>query len=131
MNHAKGKNKTAGEAMNQLEAAAEASSVFDVSPLVAAYEAMDWHERPADDYARTVQLALGIGAHMVARALALAGAKRYPNHAELKKMAYILAPPKVIASNLPPDPSARGNMAWLKKHWDDYWGKWVALCGGE
>jgi hypothetical protein len=121
----------AGEEMARLEAAAEASTVFDVAPFAAAYEAVRWSERPADDYARAVHLALGIGAHLIARNLALEGAKRYPSHAELQKMAYILAPPKVTVSTRPPDPSAKGNMAWLKKHWDEYRGRWVALRGGE
>jgi hypothetical protein len=121
----------AGEEMARLEAAAEASTVYDVSPFVAAYEAIDWGGRTADDYDHAIHLALGIGAGLVAQELAMEGAKRYPAHAELQKAAYILAPPKVTVSTRPPDPAAKGNMAWLKKHWDEYRGHWVALRGGQ
>src|SRR5687767_14474298 len=106
----------AGEAMDRLEAAAEASTVYDVAPFGAAYEAIEWNERTADDYARAIHLALGAGAgaHPIVRKLAMEGAERYPAHAELQKAAYILAPPKVISSTLPRDPSAKSDMAWLK-----------------
>jgi hypothetical protein len=96
------KELPAREEMAQLEAAAEASTVYDVAPFVAAYEAIDWEERTADDYARAIQLALsaGAGAHPITRKLAMEGSERYPDHAELQKAAYILAPPKVILSTL-------------------------------
>ncbi len=110
---------------------AAASTPYDVSPFVTACEAVDWAGQPADVYAHAVRLALESGAHLMARNLALEGAERYPDHAELQKMAYILAPPKVTVSNRPPDPSIKGNMAWLKEHWDEYRGKWVALRSGE
>lgn len=121
----------AGEAMARLEVAAEASTVFDVSPFVAAYKATDWEERTADDYDRAIHLALSIGAGPIAQELAMDGVKRYPDHAELQKAAYILAPPKVISSTSPRDPSAKSDMAWLKQHWDEYRGKWVAVRHGE
>lgn len=121
----------AGEEMAHLEAAAEASSVYDVAPFVAAYEAIDWGERTAEDFDHALHLALGIGAGTIARDLAMEGAKRYPDYAELQKAAHILAPPRVISSTLPRDPSAKRDMAWLKQHWDEYRGKWVAVRNGE
>lgn len=125
------KETAAEEAMARLEAAAEASTPYDVAPFVRAYEAIDWEEQTADDFARAVRLALWVGAHLVARNLALEGARYYPQHIELKKMAHILAPPKATVSKGPPDPWVKGNMIWLKAHWDEYKGQWVALRGGQ
>jgi len=129
---AKGRQrKRPDTSMAVLRAAAEKSDVYDVSAFVRAYKSMDWDERSADDFTEAVRLALNIGAHLIARELAMTGVQHFPDHPELQKMAYILAPPKVTVADRPPDPSARGNMAWLKRHWDDYRGKWVALRGGE
>lgn len=119
------------DGMAMLEAAAERSSVYDVSPFVAAYEQMDWGERPAADFVYGVRLALKVGAHIIARKLALEGVERFPEDAELKKMARILGPPKVAVSNRPAEPGIGDNMAWLTAHWEEYKGKWVALRDGQ
>lgn len=95
------------------------------------YREIDWSERPAEDYVRAVYLALNSGAHLVARNLAMQGAERYPADAELQKMAYVLAPPKVTVSKLPPKPGIRADRDWLQANWDTYKGKWVALRNGE
>jgi hypothetical protein len=119
------------DGMAALEAAAERSSVYDVSPFVTACEQVDWRERPAEAFVRGVRLALKVGAHIIARKLALEGAERFPEHAELKKMAHILGPPKVTVSNRPPEPVVGDNMAWLTAHWEEYKGQWVALRDGK
>ncbi|MEW5986556.1 MAG: hypothetical protein AB1791_07990 [Chloroflexota bacterium] len=119
------------EVMAQLEKAAAASDPYDVSAFVTAVKAVDWDSRPAADFVRAVYLALNAGAHLTARHLAMAGAARFPDHAELQKMAYILAPPKATVSKSGPHPENKGNMAWLKENWDTYRGRWVALRGGQ
>src|SRR5690606_2618637 len=78
-----------------------------------------------------VRLALKVGAHIIARKLALEGVERFPEDAELKKMARILGPPKVAVSNRPAEPGIGDNMAWLTAHWEEYKGKWVALRDGQ
>jgi hypothetical protein len=91
---------------------------------------IDWSKRPAVDFARAVRLALAAGAHLFARNLAARGAERYPDHAELKKMAYILAPPRVARTGLPSVPSLRANQDWLQTHGEEHRGQWVALRNG-
>ncbi len=56
--------------------------------------------RTPADYTSHITRALETGDPMSARQLALEGAKRYPDHAELQKFACILAPPpgKVVPS---------------------------------
>jgi hypothetical protein len=70
------------------------------------------------------------GAYVAARNLAVEGADRHPKHAELKKMAYILAPPKVVRSG-PADPGVKANWEWFKAHGGQYRGRWVALHNGD
>jgi hypothetical protein len=121
---------TPDELMARLAAAAAASNPYDVSPFVAACRRIEWQRRPASNYVDAIQLALSIGAHHTARQLALLGASRFPKESELKKMAQILAPP-IVAATSPADPSTQSDMGWLKAHWDEYKGQWVALREGQ
>jgi hypothetical protein len=84
-----------------------------------------------EDFIRDIQQALRKGEFTAARRLAVEGATRYPTHPELQKYAHILAPPRVIRSNVPPTSSVRANRDWLKAHRKDYEGHWVALRNGE
>jgi hypothetical protein len=49
----------------------------------------------------------------------------------MQKYARVLAPPRVLHSNLPPDPTIRANHAWLRGHRLAHRGQWVALRNGE
>ena len=115
------------DGMAGLKAAAHAG---DELAFLDARRAMDWNKRSAKDFSQAVRWALEAGAYRAATLLATEGAERFPQHAELAKMARILAPPKVIRSDLPPDPSIAANMDWLRAHRDEYRGQWVALRAG-
>ncbi len=115
------------EGLAMLEIAAEAG---DETAFVQAASAIDWSQRSAADFARTVRLALAAGAHLMARKLANQGHWLYADHEELAKMARILAPPRVVSANLPPDPSVRANLEWIRAHAAEYRGLWVALKEG-
>jgi hypothetical protein len=116
-----------GDGMAMLEVAAELS---DETAFAQAASEIDWSQRSADDFARAVRLALAAGAHLVARHLAAQGARLYPDHPELQKMAHTLAPPRVVKADLPPVPSVRANQDWLRSHAGEYKGQWVALQNG-
>lgn len=113
--------------MAELQAAADQGDDY---AFIRAMKAMDWTRRSADDYMRAVRLALAAGAYFQARHLSAEGTKRFPEHAELKKAAYVLAPPRVIGRG-PADPTIALDTAWLKQHRDEYRGKWVVLKRGE
>ena len=49
----------------------------------------------------------------------------------MQRYARVLAPARVIRSDLPPDPDAQADMTWLKINADVYRGQWVALQSGE
>ena len=114
--------------MAQLEYAAEAG---DERAFWVAVQAIDWSNRSPEDFMRAVRLALQAGAHLTARHIALDGAKRYPGHAELQKVARVLAPPKATRSSRPPDPTLKANRDWFVAHRAEYRGQWVAVKNGE
>ena len=114
--------------MTALELLAE---LRNESGFIQVAERIDWSQRPASDFTRGVRLALAAGAHLFARNLAALGAQRYPNHQELQVTSRVLAPPRVLRTDVPPDPSWRANRVWLSSHADEYRGQWVALQEGE
>jgi hypothetical protein len=119
------------EALADFEASLEiAAEIGDETAFVRAAEKIDWSQRPAIDFVRAVRLALAAGAHLLARNLATQGSRLYPQHLELRKMAHVLAPPRVVNADIPPIPSVRANQAWLRDHADEYKGQWVALREG-
>ncbi|MEI2688312.1 MAG: hypothetical protein V9H69_00805 [Anaerolineae bacterium] len=112
----------------RMEAAAEAG---DERGFAAAFKGIDWTRQTPDAIMRAVRLAITADAPLVARKLATEGAQRHPEHAELQKAARILAPPRVIRSDLPPNPGMAHNVRWLKEQGAPYRGSWVALREGQ
>ncbi len=92
---------------------------------------MDWRATTASDYVRAVRLALAAGAHLTARELATQGAERFAYDPELANMARVLAPPKTTAAGTAGRESMEPDRQWLRAHWQEYHGRWVALRGGE
>jgi len=114
--------------LQELETAAQDENAL---AFLSAQKQIDWSKQPPEHFVQAVRWALTAGAHLSACQLATLGAKQYPTHAELKKMAYILAPPKVTVSKHLPDPGIRANQEWLKSNWHQYHGRWIALRRGE
>jgi Arc/MetJ-type ribon-helix-helix transcriptional regulator len=84
-----------------------------------------------DDYLQALAVALRTGEFGRARQLALDGAARYPEHAELTKAARVLAPPTVTRAPHPHSANIPANRAWLKAYRHTYAGQWVALRDGH
>lgn len=120
--------KVSDQAMEALEAAALAKNEL---AFLAARRAIAWEQRPPEDFMRAVNLALMAGAFVAARNLAQEGTDHYPHHAELRKMAYVLAPPTVRVGEGPRTTTWKADREWLKTHWDAYRGQWVALLNGQ
>lgn len=120
--------ETPDRAMLWLEVTADEG---ELAAFVRLANAINWQQRSAEAFARAVQLALKVGAHLTARKLALTAAQRFPEHAELAKAARILAPPvaRVVASEQ--GANWTGNMEWLQAHRAEYEGRWVALRSGS
>jgi putative addiction module CopG family antidote len=87
--------------------------------------------RSADAVLRAISQSLATGEFCLARQLAMDGAKRYPHHGELQKYARVLAPPTVAHVGQIQTPSIRASRKWLRAHWQDYIGQWVAVRDGK
>ncbi|MGH2538585.1 MAG: hypothetical protein ACRDHL_14440 [Candidatus Promineifilaceae bacterium] len=114
--------------MAALEAAAEAG---DEHGFLGAYKSIEWRERPPQDFARAIRLAIQAGAHLIARHLAEQGTAQYAEDVELQQMSRTLAPPVVRRVERKPSTGWAADREWLKAHWDEYRGRWVALKDGQ
>mgnify|MGYP006272214089 CR=1 FL=1 len=63
--------------------------------------------------------------------IATEGLKHFPEHKELQKYAYILAPTKVTSVNRGGHPEIGADHEWMKKHRLEYRGRWVAIKNGQ
>ena len=84
-----------------------------------------------DDIVHAIRQALATGEFGCARQLAMDGATRYPAHQELQQCARVLAPPTVPRVGRTQTAAARANRAWLKAHWHEHIGQWVAVRDGQ
>ncbi len=113
----------------------EAAEAQDELAFVAAFRQVNWDGRPVEDFIKAIQIAFRAGAYMAARRISEEGAKRHPDDAVMQEYARVLAPPKVIANNVPADPVRTANILanhkWLLAHRAEYPGKWLALRNGE
>ena len=117
--------------MVQLELAAEMAAVNNLQPFLLIYRQIDWQTRSGDDFAQAARLALRVGAPLIARECALTGSQRFPDHAELQKIARLLSPPEARSVPGQGNTSWKANRAWFQQHWDAYRGHWVALRDGQ
>jgi len=85
----------------------------------------------AESFVALVEDALAHEQPQLAETYAQQGHRLYPEHARLAKLAWVLAPARTVATNLPPDPTVGLNLAWLKAHRAEYVGQWVAVKAGE
>ncbi len=111
-----------------LEMAAEAG---DEQDFVEAAASLEWEQFAAVDIAYAVRLALKAGAHVCARNLALRGARLFPEDGELRRMACVLAPPRVTRRGSAPNETLKQNREWLEQHRAEYPSRWVAVRRGQ
>jgi hypothetical protein len=103
----------------------------DLHSFLAAERIVNWGKRSSAELAKATQYALSLGAFGVAQQLAEMGERLYKNDPVIKRFARMLAPAKVLRTNLPPDPRVIQNHEWLKKHASEYKKRWVALENGN
>jgi hypothetical protein len=116
---------------NELDILMMAAELGDEALFERTAKQVQWSQRPASDFVRGVHLALSAGAHLRARLLATEGARLYPDDSKIQKMARILAPPRIVRTDVSPDPSVQANHNWLRTHSEEHQGEWVALRNGS
>lgn len=84
----------------------------------------------ANDIMVAFESALSMGNSEQAIKLAKLGAELFPDNARLKRIAKILAPPVIRASQRPRKPSLEASRDWLRTNAQQYTGQWVAVCEG-
>ena len=89
------------------------------------------HFHSATDMLQAISHALATGQPELARQVALDGAKQHPDHEELQKYARVLAPPTLTQVGRIQTSSIRASRQWLRAHWQDYVGQWVAVRDGQ
>lgn len=97
--------------------------------FVAAVNAVEWSNQPAEAIRAVIELALNIEAVRIARQLAEVGHRAYPEDAWLKRATVVLAPPKIIGTS-PARPGQKATMLWLQDHAHEYYQQWVAVRDG-
>lgn len=120
-----------GTGYTSIAALESAASDGDSARFLASLAHMAWEKLSAEDFIHIIKLALKAGAHIEARQISERALQQYPDDRDVKKFARVLAPPRVISSNLPPDPGVSANHDWLKDHGSEYSGQWVALRSGD
>ena len=63
--------------------------------------------------------------------MAVEGLKYFPEHGELKKYEYILAPPKVTSVDRGGHPEIRADREWMQKNRAEYRGRWIGIKNGQ
>lgn len=90
-------------------------------------------EKTPEGFIEAMEVALKKGDFYTAQGLSIEAGKHYPDHAEVQRYAYILAPAKITTS--PSDPERRktiqANREWIKQNRDKYRNRWVAVRSGE
>jgi hypothetical protein len=99
--------------------------------FIESVECIDWDSlKSSEPIKEAIDLALEYGFQAIAVKLAFQGRQLFPEDADLQKIAEILAPPKVIRTNIPPSEGLQESMKWLKENRSQYQGQWVALQDG-
>lgn len=97
----------------------------------AVLERVNWSERTPAELMQAIHVALQLELIRVAYRLAETGHQLFPDDPTLATAAHVIAPPKIIATDVPPRPTLGPTMQWLRDHAHEYSGLWVALYNGE
>ena len=86
-----------------------------------------------EGYIQAMEAALKKGDFYTAQALSIEAGKDYPDHAEVQRYAYILAPAKITTSKSDPErrKTIQADREWMKQNRHKYRNRWVALRSGR
>lgn len=84
-----------------------------------------------EDLIRAMRTALERADYETAQQLSLQAVEHYPEHEELLKYAYVLAPPNVRVDKRSSHRHTEVNQDWVRNNRTQYRGLWVALRNGQ
>lgn len=103
----------------------------DVMKFQALVNVIPWANQAPSDVIEAIRMALALEAPLIARKLAEQGIKHFPSHAELNKIARILAAPTATVAPSSTRLDVKANTSWIKANREAYKRQWVALHNGE
>jgi len=90
-------------------------------------------EKSPEEFIQAMDAALDKGDFYTAQRISIEAGQHYPEHSDVQRYAYILAPAKVTVK--PSDPEKRKSMQasreWIRQNLPTYRHRWIALRNGE
>jgi len=124
-------NELTAEGAGELVATAVQTATWIETQQVANRSLVTMMHNSPEDFIRAMRSALERGDYGTAQQLSTQAVEHYPDHKELLKYAYVLAPPKVTVDKRPPDRDTEVNQDWVRENRTQYRGRWVALRNGQ
>ncbi|GIK67446.1 MAG: hypothetical protein BroJett018_52400 [Chloroflexota bacterium] len=104
---------------------------LDRASFQAVLERVNWSERTPAELMQAIHVALQLELLRLAYRLADMGHQLFPDDRELSAAASVLAPPKILSTDVPAKPGLELSMRWLNENAKRYRGQWVAMKNGE
>ncbi|MBZ0315057.1 MAG: hypothetical protein K8L91_01470 [Anaerolineae bacterium] len=104
---------------------------LDSVSFQAVLERINWSEHTPAELMQAIHVALQLELLRLAYRLAEMGHQLFPDDRELSAAARVLAPPKILSTDVPAKPGLELSMRWLNKNARDFRGRWVAMKNGE
>lgn len=104
---------------------------LDRATFQAVIERVNWSEHPHAELMQAIQVALQMELLRLAYRLAETGHQLFPDDPTIATAAHVIAPPKIIAVDVPAKPTLGVSMRWLNENAKHYIGLWVAVKDGQ
>lgn len=104
---------------------------LDRASFQAVLERVNWSERTPAELMQAIQVALQLELLRLAYRLAEMGHQLFPDDPTLATAAHVIAPPKIIATDVPAKPGLEVSMRWLNENAKHHIQMWVAVKDGQ
>lgn len=90
-------------------------------------------DKSPEAFIQAMDTALDRGDFYTAQRISIEAGQHYPEHSDVQKYAYILAPAKVTVkpSNLEERKNRQASREWIRQNLPTYRHRWIALRSGE
>jgi hypothetical protein len=95
------------------------------------FKTINWRERNAEELHRAIRLCISLEMVRFARELADLGMQLYPEDKMLARIAYVIAPPRVIGTRPAKNLDLPASRKWLNENSSNFKGQWIAVREGK